>query len=104
MSWNYRVVKRYQDVVGGRGSKEYFYSIHEVFYNSNGDIVSISEEPAGPENESFEELRGEVTRMLDAMGKPVLDYDQIEFGEWIDGCLESAIENYDGHVKGTQCC
>ena len=100
MSWNYRVIKRYQDVRYGQGKKDWYYGVHEVYYNKNGEITSISENSIRPIANEFEGLRGEVNKMLSAFGKPVLDYDEIEFAEW----SEEDSQEHDHHVKGTQCC
>ena len=99
MTWNYRVIKRYSDVRFGQGTRDWYYGIYEVYYNENGDITAISEEPIAPVGNDFEDLRGEVGKMFSAFGRPVLDYDEIKFAEW-------AVENsqeYDAHVKGTRC-
>ena len=98
MSWNYRVIKRdhpvqdwwikkTEDGECGVGHIETTYAIHEVYYKG-GNIVAISADPIHPIGDTFEELRGELRRMfIDALGKPVLDYDHIEFGDWDDdGC------------------
>ncbi len=123
MSWNYRVIKRLQDIPGGQGKRWYYSGIYEVYYNSDGDICLISEEPIAPIGSNFEELRGKMNHMLSALGKPVLDYDKIEFApmdedgdntennvDW-NMCDDSYIgspdfdmRNFDGHVKGTRCC
>ena len=66
MGWNYRVIKRLCD-------RKYYFGIHEVYYNSDGDICIIAEEAIGPMGESFEKLRSEMNHMLSALGKPVLD-------------------------------
>lgn len=44
MSWNYRVVKKTANLPN-LGESVVSYAIHEVYYDDNGDIVNISEEP-----------------------------------------------------------
>ena len=74
MPWNYRVVKH------GDGT----FAIHEVKYK-DGNIIAVAEQKEIPMAFSFEELRGELRRMfIDALGKPVLEFDNIPFGVWDD--------------------
>ncbi len=70
MSWNYRVVK-----------KDDGYGIHEVYYNEADDICMISENQIAPYGTDFHELRGDVHKMEDAFGRPVLIYEEIEFSK-----------------------
>ena len=69
MTWNYRVVRH---VVASLG--ETYYQIHEVYYNEDGKIMSMTEKGIAPLGETTTELQLELTRMLDALKKPVLDY------------------------------
>ena len=46
MVWNYRVIEH----------KRVFY-IHEVYYNDNGDICAMSEDPMQPHGTSLAELK-----------------------------------------------
>lgn len=78
MVWNHRVVRR--DFGGG----EVHYSIHEVYYDEpNGPPRSCTMEPVAPYAESVEKndedqgLRWVLERMLAALDKPVLDWDEI---------------------------
>ena len=65
MSWNYRVVKDGE-----------FYSIHEAYYNKGNDKArSITETSVLPVGEDVKELRWILERMLEALDKPVLDYE-----------------------------
>ena len=93
MSWNYRIIKRYQDVRYGQGKRDWFYGVYEVYYNKDGKITAISEEPIAPVGNHFEELRGEVSKMMSAFGKPILDYDQIKFVKW----SEEDSQEYNSH-------
>lgn len=72
MSWQYRIVK----------NKDEYY-IHSVIIE-NGEIIAISFEPATPNGKTFEELRSDLRRMMvDAFGKPILDWDDKNlFGKW----------------------
>ncbi len=85
MPWNYRVIRHYY-----QSHMETVYAIHAVHYQ-NGNIVAVSDIAEVPIGESLEELRGELRRMfIDALSKPILDYDNIEFGTWEDDA-----EDYD---------
>jgi len=68
MVWNYRVIEH----------KRVFY-IHEVYYNDNGDICAISEEPMHPHGTSLEELRRDAEHFLLAFNKPALKKAKIKF-------------------------
>jgi hypothetical protein len=97
--WNYRVVKR------TTGLKPYVtttFKIYKVYYNAKGEIACMDDVNTAAEN--FEELRGHVNRLMDCFGKPMLEYDDIVFGEWDDVLMGDGIEDFDGHVEGTQCC
>ena len=67
-SWDYRVIER-----GGA------FTVHEVHYNEKGDIISISEDPMGPSGETLEELKADMEFFLQALGRPVLRKEDIEF-------------------------
>jgi predicted RNase H-like HicB family nuclease len=68
MPWNFRVVKKKGDLG---------YGIHEVFYKDNGDIEAVTQDPVEPLGETFEELKKDLQRMLDACKKEVIDYDRL---------------------------
>ena len=70
MSWNYRVV------VKGKGS-DLFYSIHDVYYDDNKDIVNIGRE-SPVIGEDFAELKWGLEKMLEACNKPILVYNMEE--------------------------
>jgi hypothetical protein len=72
MSWNYRVVKTVTKIP--LGDTDISYGIHEVYYDSNGDIISISEGLAHPISDDLEGLQWNLERMIEACKKPVIDY------------------------------
>ena len=71
MTWNHRVVRR-PDPDGS----EHFY-IHEAYYPSKNveKADSITMEAIGVHAESVEDLRWVLEKMLVALDKPVLEYD-----------------------------
>jgi hypothetical protein len=72
MSWSYRVIKRVTKIP--LGDIDISYGIHEVYYDSNGDIVNISEKPSYVISDDTEGLKWQLERMILACKKPVIDY------------------------------
>lgn len=77
MVWNYRVIE-YKRV----------FHIHEVYYNDDGSICAISEDPMHPSGTSLEELKRDAEHFLLAFDKPVLKKSKIKFAE-MDALKES---------------
>lgn len=72
MTWNYRVVRRPSSFEGG----ETFLAIHEAYYPKNSDKSdSITEEAARVLGDDLEGLRRTLQKMLEALEKPILDYE-----------------------------
>lgn len=67
MTWNYRVVHRIIN-------NEDIYAIHEAYYDDNKK-TSITEEPVHPQGESLDELKRDCEHYLQALERPVLEYD-----------------------------
>ena len=65
--WNFRVLK-----------KDNSLAIHSVYYNDEGKIVSWSLEPEFPNGDDIEELRTDLTLMLEATEKEIVDVEAIE--------------------------
>jgi hypothetical protein len=70
MTWNYRVVE----------SKGVF-QIHEVYYNDKGEITAMSEDPIAPAGETVEELKNSLKYYRQAVKRPILKREEIEFGD-----------------------
>lgn len=80
MSWNYRVVRevhKHPELLRRNnpdiGESDIFYTIHDVYYDDNHDIVSIGRE-SPIDGEDIEELKWILQKMLEACDKPVIDY------------------------------
>ena len=73
MTWNHRVVK--YETRNLFGDPDVGYAIHEVFYDNNGNVQGMTSNPVKPCGDTKDELRLELMRMLDALTKPDLDYD-----------------------------
>jgi len=70
MSWNWRVVRK---TVGGKA----IYAVHEAYYDESGRVWAATEESVAAQGGSVKELEGELRQQLEALDKPVLDYDSI---------------------------
>ena len=76
MTWNYRIVKR-KDSTG-----EYFFAVHEAYYNKNNKISSITEEPIKIIGNDVEEIFSEIDMIkkdLERSKNDIIDYDNIKF-------------------------
>lgn len=58
--WNYCVCEQVLD----DGS---IYHIHEMYFDDSGDIQGVTENPITPMGETLEELKRELSRMLDTV-------------------------------------
>lgn len=73
--WNHRVVKRDFDTCS---EKETRYYIAEAYYDENGKVFAITDDPVDPGfGESIEELKQSLEWMQKCLEHPVLDYDKI---------------------------
>jgi len=68
ISWDYRIIEH----EGG-------FTVHEVHYNDRDEIISLSEDPMGPSGETLEELKEDMGYFLQALSRPVLRREEIEF-------------------------
>ena len=66
MTWNYRIVR-----------KEDYLEIHEVFYGTDGAPKMVTTDSVCVGGEDLEELKQDMTHYLEALNKPVLEYDEI---------------------------
>lgn len=70
LHWNHRVVRTVND-------GEETYAVHEVYYDRNGVVTTITERAVSPLGETFEELRAELAMFTAASLLPVIDFDSI---------------------------
>jgi hypothetical protein len=73
MSWNYRVVKSKDD-----DGEEYF-AIHEVYYNKDGSIKLMTEEPVSVGSDTAEGIKWVLQKMVDSLKEEVLVDGEIVF-------------------------
>lgn len=107
MSWNYRVVRRTFQIPTHEGeNEEVLYGIHEVYYNDNGEIWTLTEEPVEVISETAEHMAEVLSMMKRALELPVLDYDELVANNvWIPPSseiseLQSAAETGDIELRG----
>ena len=85
-TWNHRIVKKrdpnYKE--GAIWPVEFYYEVHEVHYNNNGDLCAITEDPIAPYGESIDDLKETLEWMLNACDKPILIDGEIEYAPWGD--------------------
>lgn len=77
MVWNYRIIEH-----------DRMFYIHEVYYNDNGDITAISEDPMHPHGETLEELKNDLEYFRQAFIRPILKKEKIKFAP-MDGVEDS---------------
>lgn len=78
--WNYRVVRKkhvYTDSMDKKERIDYTYAIHEAYYDNNGHVGAITQDPVEPFGNDIEDLRHSWVMMAEAFGQPILDYDNI---------------------------
>jgi|NOAtaT_7_FD_contig_31_7940060_length_445_multi_2_in_0_out_0_1 hypothetical protein len=76
MSWNHRVVRRtYHNT---HMDDSMLYEIHEVYYNADGTVDGITEEPIRIREETIDDLRKTVERLTQCLTKPIIDYDTLQ--------------------------
>lgn len=73
--WNHRVVK--EILTNG----EDWYSVREVFYNSDGSIYAYTSDPVDICGGSIDEMRQYIQRVLDSLSKPVLIDSEVVFSD-----------------------
>jgi len=87
--WNYRICRK-SVRSEHREHPIYFYGLYEVYYNSDGSIWAVTENPVGTGCDRFEELgdteewaieeiRGALDKMLKATCNPIVDLDTIVY-------------------------
>ncbi len=72
-TWNYRVIRSKSKSPFDPGD---IYAIHEVYYDDARRPDGVTESPIAPYGHSVRELREVLHRMLRALDKKVMDYDE----------------------------
>ena len=76
MAWNYRVVRK-QTYRGKPIMIEVQYAIHEAYYDGDKP-TSITTDHMAPYGETLEELKNDLSYMLAALEKPVLNWEDFK--------------------------
>ena len=76
MSWNHRVVRRFYPNTHMDDSM--LYEIYEVYYNKDGTINGITEEPIRIREETVDDLRKTVERLTKCLNSPIIDYETLQ--------------------------
>jgi len=74
MSWNYRVVKR-TEKLPHFAEPIVTYAIHEVYYDENGDVVNISEEPRPIISDDLFGLYDTITSIQHCLNEKMIIYE-----------------------------
>lgn len=77
--WNHRVFEK-RDF-----HNEPYYEIHEVYYNDDHTIMSMTVHPVSPHGQSIENLRKVLGWMLKGTNVPILIEGEIKFVNYEDG-------------------
>lgn len=79
MTWNYRILRRVSKV--GNDYEDISHAIHEVFYDKHGQPDSATAYPVYPHGETVDDMLDDIDRYMEALKKPVLDYDTLQEAE-----------------------
>ena len=95
MSWNYRVIKHKNTKESiHAGENEYWYGIHECYYNEDDKIWGWTEDSIRPFGDTLEEITDALKLMTLALEKPVLDEEDLPEGpSGFEGELAEIKEN-----------
>ena len=85
MSWNYRIVKKLYGKRDEEGKivdpdseyNEYYYGIHEVYYDHNGKVTMCTTDPINLTGETVNDLIASWACIAEAFKKSILNYDNI---------------------------
>lgn len=69
--WNHRIIRHVESRTHMDDS--IYYAIHEVYYDENGKVNGWTEEPIRIMEESLEDLKVTLQRLLESFDNPVLD-------------------------------
>lgn len=76
MSWSHRIVRR--TYPNTHMDDSILYELYEVYYNKDGTINGITEEPIRIREESIDDLRKTVERLTKCLEQPIIDYDTLQ--------------------------
>ena len=76
MTWNHRVIRHKTEEK--EHSEEYWYGIHEVYYDDKGEPDSCTKDPISLVGEDLKHLMIDIERIKECLEKPVIDYEYFE--------------------------
>lgn len=76
MSWNHRVVRRFYPNTHMDDSM--LYEIYEVYYDKDGNINGLTEEPIKIREETVDDLRKTIERLTKCLESPIIDYNTLQ--------------------------
>lgn len=76
MSWNHRVIRRFYPNTHMDDSM--LYEIYEVYYDKEGKIEGLTEEPIKIREETVDDLRKTIERLTKCLEQPTIDYDTLQ--------------------------
>jgi len=83
MTWNYRVVRK-NVYMGKTVSPEVQFGIHETYYDGDKP-TAITTDQMRPYGETLEELKNDLSKMMIALEKPVLNWEDFKDKEVPEG-------------------
>lgn len=102
MSWNYRLVKKEFKLEGKVVDTCYY--IVEAFYDSNGKVTMITQEPEGPTGDNISEVLSSYIMLAEAFKAPILNFDEIPEPGAIDliGDAMKELQDENGNNRSTE--
>lgn len=76
MSWNHRVVRRFYP--NTHMDDSILYEIYEIYYDKDGNVDGITEEPIKIREETVDDLRKTIERLTKCLEQPIIDYDTLQ--------------------------
>lgn len=77
MSWNYRICK--ETYKTDFGEEIISFSLREVYYNNEGNIIGVTSNAVGLVADSVEEFSSNFDKVKEAINKEVIDLDTLVF-------------------------
>jgi len=74
MNWEYRIMNRKSKDASGEAFE--WLEIHEIYYDSKGNIEGHTENGVAVGGSNLEELEIDLNHMLEALKKPILDLEE----------------------------
>ena len=93
-SWNYRVVRK-NVYMGKTIAPEVQFGIHETYYNGKDEPTAITTDHMSPYGGTLDELKSDLEKMVVALEKPVLNWEDFKNKEVEESVDAKAISGSD---------